>query len=200
MVSPHTLYILTVTGHFQEEGKMKRQIQFQINDDTSVIEASKTFFARTGFKINDNTNKTVSFSKGSTLLNMVTFNPLNWKSRINISIQNNEVIGDFDIDTTGQAVTPKEEKLWDTFIENYRLSIVDKVDLSQTISKELKETKKNSLRYVIWALIGAVVCGVPFGFLGYFTGIDMLAPIGAAGGAVLFMMNRINKDRQKNAL
>ncbi|HYG03396.1 MAG TPA: hypothetical protein VD927_13185 [Chryseosolibacter sp.] len=117
---------------------MKRQIQFEINDDTSVLEASKTFFTRTGFKIANVTDKTVSFSKGSTLLNMVTFNPLNWKSRITLSVQNNLLLADFDIDATGQAVTPKEEKLWDKFIESYRISIVDKVDLSQTISQELK--------------------------------------------------------------
>jgi hypothetical protein len=179
---------------------MKRQIQFEISDNSSVLEASRNFFTRTGFKITNDTDQTISFSKGSTLLNMVTFNPLNWKSRINISIQNNSVLGDFDIDTTGQAVTAKEEQLWDKFIESYKISIVENVDLSQTISNELKETKKNSLKYVMWALIGAIVCGVPLGFLGYFTGIEMLAPMGAAGGGMLFMMNKINKDRQKNVL
>jgi len=52
----------------------------------------------------------------------------------------------------------------------------------------------------MWALIGAIVCGVPLGFLAYFTGMDMLAGMGAAGGAMLFMMHQINKDRQKNAM
>jgi hypothetical protein len=179
---------------------MKRQIQFEINDDTFVLEASKTFFTRTGFKVINDTGKTISFSKGSTLLNMVTFNPLNWKSKITLSIQNNLASADFDIDTTGQAVTPKEEKLWDKFVESYKISIVDNKDLSEAISQELKETKKNTLKYIMWALMGAIFCGVPLGFLAAFTGIHMLAPMGAAGGAMLFMITKINKDRQKKAL
>ena len=173
---------------------MKLRVQFPIGDDTSSIQATKTFFIKEGFKTVDETNNTVSFSKGSTLLNMVTFNPLSWKSRIEISVKGNEVLAEFNIDTTFQAVTPKEEKLWDSFIENYRLSLVNHVDVSQAVSEELNATKKDNLRYVMWACIGAVVGGLPFGVLAHFSGIDMLAPMGAAGGAILFVMMKINRD------
>jgi hypothetical protein len=49
-------------------------------------------------------------------------------------------------------------------------------------------------------LIGAVVFGVPFGFLAYFTGIDSLASTGAAIGAVSFISFKINGERKKDAL
>ena len=178
---------------------MNKQIQFEINNDLSFKEPTKSYFIRMGFKLVDETNDTLTFSKGSTLLNMVTFNPLNWKTEIDIQFRDGVVTADFNINTTGQAVTPKEEELWNKFIENYRQSITNNLDLSEAIIKDLKETKKNNVNYVMWALAGAIVFGVPFGYLAYLTEIRMLAPIGAAGGAVLLLMYKINKDGQKNA-
>ncbi|HEY0655130.1 MAG TPA: hypothetical protein VGD65_18475 [Chryseosolibacter sp.] len=63
--------------------------------------------------------------------------------------------------------------------------------------RAVKPKRENTWKYVLWALVGGVIVGVPFGILAHLTGVDMLAPIGSAGGAILFMMNRINNDKQK---
>jgi uncharacterized protein YndB with AHSA1/START domain len=65
-------------------------------------------------------------------------------------------------------------------------------------STRLKESNVNTWKYVGWALVGGIVLGVPAAFLAKLTGLNMLAPMGAAGGAVLFMMNRISHDKKKS--
>ena len=179
---------------------MKRQIIFKLDNNDSFFKLTVDYFSRTGFRQTSRTENQITFIKGSTLLNMVTFNPLNWKSEIKVALQNNTVVADFDINTFGQLVTPKEEKLWDIFVENYKVSVTDKLDLTSENQKQLKETKRDSLKYIKWALIGAVVFGVPFSFLAYFTGIDIVASMGAVIGAISFMTYKIDKEKKKNAL
>jgi hypothetical protein len=178
---------------------MKRQITFKLDDTNSFAPLTKEYFAGSGFKKISETENQITFEKGNALLNMVTFNPLNWKSKVDVILQNNIVVADFDINTFGQLTTPKEEKLWDTFVENYKVSVTDKLDLASENQKQLIETKQDSLKQVKWALLGALVFGVPCGVLAYFTGVDALAGMGAAFGAIFFMMYKINKEREKNA-
>ena len=52
---------------------------------------------------------------------------------------------------------------------------------------QVRETKKDSWNYVMWAIIGAIVFGVPFGFLGRLVEVERLASMGAAIGAVVFV-------------
>jgi hypothetical protein len=179
---------------------MKRQITFNLDENDSFFKLTSDYFSKAGFQQTSRTENQITFTKGSTLRNMVTFNPLNWKSEVKVTLQNDTVVAYFDINTTGQLITHKEEKMWDIFVENYKTSVTDKVDLTSENQRHLRETKRDSLKHIKWALIGAVVFGVPFGFLAYFTGIDTLASIGAAAGAVSFMTFKINSERKKNAL
>lgn len=178
---------------------MKKQITFQVTDTSAAIEATRSLFIGQGFKVVEESEERIVFSKGSVLQNVASFNPLNWKSRVEVLIQNNTVNADFDINTTGQLVTPREESLWDTFVQKYQQAVVENVDVKPEISRELKGLRINTWKYVLWAFVGGLIVGAPFAFVAYLTGIDMLAPMGAAGGAILFMMNRINNDRQKNS-
>ena len=179
---------------------MKRQITFKLTDTEYFSALTKNYFTGTGFKKVSETKNQLSFVKGSSLLNMVTFNPLNWKSEVKVILTNDIVEAYFDINTVGQMVTPKEEKLWDIFIENYKISVRDKVDMTQVNKNQLSETKKDSWKYVKHSLIGAIVFGVPSGILAYYTGLDTLAPMGASIGAISFLSKKINEDRKKNAL
>lgn len=177
---------------------MKRHIIFHLYDKASFVELTTIYFLKSGFKENGRTGNQLVFVKGSMLQNMVTFNPLNWKSRVSVSLEGDNVVAEFDIQTFGQIVSPKEENLWDTFISNYKTSLTTKEDQSEENQKEVKETIKSSFMYAKWAGVGAIVMGVPFGVLAYRTGVDRLALLGMAGGALLFMMYRMGKDRRKN--
>ncbi len=97
-------------------------------------------------------------------------------------------------------MTPKEETLWDTFIENYKVSITNGLDLTTENQLQIQETRGDSLKYVKWALIGAFVFGVPSGILDYISGIDTLAPMGALIGAAFFIASKINQERKKYCL
>ena len=177
---------------------MRKHIQFEIGDAITALETTKRFFINQGFKPTAQTESSISFAKGSKLQNVSSFNPLNWKSTIDITIVNNILVADFNIDTTGPIVTPKEEALWNSFIEKYKVSVMENVDVSHDIKAELKQTQQNTWKYVGWAFVGGVVGIIPCALLARLTGFDFIAPMGAAGGAILFMMNRINKDRQRN--
>jgi hypothetical protein len=52
----------------------------------------------------------------------------------------------------------------------------------------------NSWNHVGWALLGAVIFGVPFGFLAYLIEWDTLAPLGAALGATIFLTAKKNRE------
>jgi hypothetical protein len=176
---------------------MRKQIEFTITDTESFFRLTNTYFLMAGFKKSVETENKISFTKGNMLLNMVTFNPLNWKSLVTVSLLGNKVVADFDINTVGQMVTAREEKLWDTFVENFKVSLTQKADVTKENKEQLAKTKKDSLKYILWAVLGAIVLGVPFGFLAHFTGVDILAPAGGALGAVLFMMWKVNRDKKK---
>ena len=49
-------------------------------------------------------------------------------------------------------------------------------------------------------MLGAIVFGIPSGFIGYHTGLDNIAPIGACVGALAFLSWKIRHDRKKNAM
>lgn len=177
---------------------MKKQIHFEVTDANSALESTKTFFTRHGFMMQDHiSDSNLIFTKGSTLQNLASFNPLNWKSRIEVSAVRNTIQADFMIDTTGQMVTPREDELWNSFIENYKVAVVKNIDVTDHISTQLRQTQASTWKYVGWALVGGILFGVPAAFLAKLTGLNMLAPMGAAGGAILFMMNRIYNDKKK---
>ena len=177
---------------------MKKQITFTIAAPETFDTLTNKYFTGFGFKKVSQTNDSITYRKGSMLSNLTTFNPLNWKSTVTIAIKNVTVEALFDISTTGQLVTPKEEALWNTFVENYKMSLIEKVDMTEANVKHLKETRRNSWSYIKWALLGAIIVGVPAGFLANFSGVNILAPMGAAMGAVVFMTMKKNREADKN--
>jgi hypothetical protein len=179
---------------------MNQKIEFK--SDKSIEElkrATTTYFTEQGFKLEIDDEKFLQFKRGNTLKNMVTFNPLKWKSVTQISFEEKKVIANFEINTIYQAVTFKEEKMWENFISNYQKTIETGKSFISENKKQLKETKKSQWIYVGYALLGAIVFGIPGGILTYFTGIESFTTMGAIGGSMYFMLNKINNEKDKNA-
>ncbi|MEH0157564.1 hypothetical protein V6R21_25925 [Limibacter armeniacum] len=151
---------------------------------------------KSGFKLKSELENELVFERGSTLLNMVTFNPLKWKSLISISIQDNMISANFDVSTIGQSLTAKEEKLWDTFVENYQQAMQLGVGKIADNRKELRKTKLKSFHYILWAIIGAVLFGIPTGIIGALFEIDSLVGVGTSVGAMSFLMYKIEMDKK----
>jgi len=137
------------------------------------------------------------------LKNYISFNPLNWKSIVKIGYNhaadlNTEIKCVYEIDTSGQMVTEKEEETWKKFSENYQLSAkegkyFDSNDLG-------KQTKKESLGIVFKALglgLGmALIAGVIMGLSKHYFGYKLnLTPL-VIGIIMLYIFSKIGKIKK----
>ena len=175
---------------------IKKKIKFTVSNGIDLNKSTIKYFEESGFKFIETKDSFLKFERGSLTSNMWTFNPLKWKSEIFIKIIGEEIIANFTIDTIGQIPTYKEEKLWDSFIDNYKNYLADnKFNFKLENSKKLNDTKKNSLKYVGWAFFGAILGGIPAGFIAYFTGIHSIVSIGAVGGAIVLLIKKINDEK-----
>ena len=182
---------------------IKKTIEFKVSEPTDLKKMTIEYFQKSGFKQVDNktTDSRITFERGSIASNMWTINPLNWKSSIDIEINGKDLKANFNINAAGQIPTNKDELLWETFINNYQRYLSDSsFDFQMESSKTLKTTKGKNLKYLGWATLGGLSGGLPAGLLAYWTEVDILIAIGAAGGAVGLMTKKINDDKKKNAL
>ncbi|MEL6942189.1 MAG: hypothetical protein AAFO82_05930 [Bacteroidota bacterium] len=178
---------------------MNQQIEFQVKK--SIVESKEEtlkYFLDQGFKLVSSNKNSLQFRRGSMLRNMITFNPLKWKSSIQIEFHEENIVVNFDINTIYQIVTIREERLWANFISNYQRTIETGKSLIFENQIELKNTKKSSWKYIRYALLGAITFGVPSGIIAYLTDIESIVAIGTASGALTFMMNKINKEKEEN--
>lgn len=156
---------------------MEHTLSFQIKDISSFIEMTKGYFLNNNFKVISESNNSRSFAKGSTWKNMITMNPLNWKSKISIKLENFIVTAIFDIDPIHQIVTNKEIELWDSFIKNYTISIIEKKDMTSENLVKLKETKKSAYNFLMWIVILGILSIIPICIFADKTGLTVF-PIG----------------------
>ena len=179
---------------------MNHKIEFKSNKSTNILkEETLNYFQNQGFKLAKSDEISLQFERGSVMKNMVTFNPLKWKSSIKIKFEEDIVKANFDINTIHQAVTLKEERLWEKFISNYQETIETGKSLISENQEELRATKKSSWKYIGYAILGAIVFGIPSGIIAYLTGVESIVIIGAVSGALTFMMTKINKEKEENA-
>ena len=196
----------SVIGHFKKTTQnrmtsINKKIKFTVSYNYDLTDRTIEYYKESGFKHYDTEDKNLKFGRGSVASNMWTFNPLKWKSEIEIKIAGQKISADFNINATGQIPTQKEEELWDSFIDNYKNYLTDnKFDFKTENDRNLSSTKKNSLKYVGWALLGGLIGGVPAGLIAYWTGINLIVSIGAAGGAIGLLTKKINDDKKKTAL
>ena len=179
---------------------MNQKIEFKSNKSVNILkEETLNYFQKQGFKLVKSDENSLQFERGSVMKNMVTFNPLKWKSSIKIKFKEDTVKANFDINTIHQGVTLKEGRLWEKFISNYQKTIETGKSLISENQAELRATKKSSWKYIGYAILGAIVFGIPSGIIAYLTGIESIVTIGAVSGSLMFMMNKINKEKEENA-
>lgn len=182
---------------------IKKTIELKVSEPTDLKKMTIEYFQKSGFKkvYNNKDDNKLTFERGSIASNMWTFNPLNWKSTINIEINEQDVKANFNINATGQIPTNKDELLWETFIGNYQKYLLDsKFDFLAENTKTLNSTKSKNLKYIGWAALGGLIGGLPAGLIAYWTGINAIVSIGAGGGAIALLIKKINDDKKKNAL
>lgn len=133
---------------------MRYEFQIEINQEREILlKRIKNYFLFNGFKVNKSDDTSIEFKRGSLMLNKITFNPLKWKSQIKIILSKENIVTSiFEIDTKDQLVTNKEIALWESFIENYKKSIVFEDTFLERNQNELYKTMANS-----WLIIFKVI-------------------------------------------
>lgn len=182
---------------------IRKKIEFTVSGTTDLNNKTIVYFKKSGFKQIDNNSSVnkIRYKRGSIASNMWTFNPLNWKSEIDIEIDAQEVKANFNINATGQIPTNKDQLLWETFIDNYEKFLCDSnFDFMTENSKALTIIKSKNLKYIGWAVLGGLIGGVLAGLIAYWTGIYSIVSVGAAGGAIALLTKKINEEKKKNAL
>ncbi|WP_276483460.1 hypothetical protein [Paraflavitalea pollutisoli] len=177
---------------------IRRHILFDAAGD-DLLERSVQYFEQSGFKVVDRQEQGLTIKRGSAALNMCTFNPLKVKSAIRVTIKEGMVTATFEVDTVYQLMSVEDEKLWDLFVDNFKLYLTSDIDFVSVNERALRATKKGNLKYLGWALLGAVVVGVPAGVIAYLTDIDSIASTGVALGAFGLVMKKMNDERKRNA-
>lgn len=180
---------------------MEKEISFHHAKPTEdVIQATKKYFVSQGFRLANSTENPLIFKRGSLLLNMVTINPLKWKSTISIKVKDKEVNAVFDINTTSQLASLKEEKLWDSFIANYKEALLADFDYAAANNQLLKDTKSNTRKFIGAAIVGAVAAWIPAAVIAHHTGVGSIGGIGATAGALGYLSYLIEKEKKKDVV
>ncbi|MFD1188819.1 hypothetical protein [Pontibacter rugosus] len=180
---------------------MEKETSFlcsKLNED--IKEATIQYFVSQGFRLAESSERFLSFKRGSFLLNMVTMNPLKWKSIINVEIGDEVVKAVFDIDTTSQLASVKEEELWDNFITNYREAIIEDFNYVEANNKLLRSTLSGTRKFIGAAVVGAVAAWIPAAVIAHYTGIGSIGGIGATAGALGYLSYIIEKERKRDVV
>jgi hypothetical protein len=168
-----------------------------------IQEFTKYFFIKHGYRLVKATDECQEFTKGNRLKNYIVFNPLNWKNVVRIDYSRNGELNTkikciYEIDTSGQMITEKEEETWKKFSDNYQLSVSGgKYFDSNYLGKQ---TKKENLGVVFKALglaLGAgLIAGVITGLINHYFGYRLdLIPF-VVGITMIYVFTKIGKVKK----
>jgi hypothetical protein len=136
------------------------EINVEFNSDRTrenLINDSIMYFNQNKFKLQNQDKNILLFTRGNILLNFIAFNPLQWKSKIQIVIDdtlNNKITLKADINTAGQIITDHEKRLWNMFCENYKNAMMHEKEYFTDNKSQIKRTiKKNVIIILIILLV-----------------------------------------------
>ena len=152
------------------------------------------YFTTQGFKVKTNAEDTIILEKGSLIRNMYTFNPLKWKSYVEITYKHGKIKAQYNINTTYQMVSTSEVQVWIIFMENYENALLHNINYTVENNKMITTHKKRIPKYILHAFLGALIFGIPGGIISYYTGNDSLPGVAAGIGAITFLKQKMNKE------
>ncbi len=179
---------------------MNRQISFQLPGNLQLTDKIITYFTRSAFKFKGIKDDKLEFIQTASLFDTWTSNPLKWGSEIIVSINNNKVMADFFIDSGSQMNTVEEEKVWNTFIENFKLYMTDNKQLIGINEMILTDVKRSRIFYIGWSILGALTGGFVGVLISNLTGSKIFGYFTIPIMASLFLTNCIRYRKEKNAV
>jgi len=183
--------------------QLQRDLVCQIEASAELQQRFITYFEKMGFKIAEQKVEAGKwrFEKGSHWGNAFTFNPLKWKSAVEVEIQAEQLTARFFMNTIHQFPTEHDEHLWDVFVAHFEKYLHQPAfDFKTANAQALKVAKRKNRKYLGWALLGGLLLGIPTGFLAHWLNMPIIASMGAAAGGLALMSKKIKEDRAKAGL
>lgn len=139
---------------------MTRKIKIDVIDTYNLDKRIIDFFKSYGFELIATKNNILKFQQFSSLLDAWKTNPLKWGSEISILVSDKTIEANFIVDTDAQMNTKEENKVWQTFIENFRNFLVSGETENSKMTSAIFESKKSRLNYFGWVILGALTGGL----------------------------------------
>lgn len=171
------------------------------NSSENILK-TKAYFLGNGFSIVDETDRLISFKRGSSVGNMFAFNPLKWKSLITIQFSEHKVFADFEIDTSHQITTKKEIQTWDSFVNNFQMTMEHEKFLADESKTDGQNAKKGNLILFGKMFVVALLVAIPGAFLAAYLEKDFIFSISiylGIGLGFLITIGRGNGDIKKES-
>lgn len=179
---------------------MDKHLRFQAGSCTNIEQQIILYFTQSGFKLLEQTNNSLNFKRGSSILDSWKFNPLKWGSEIIVSFNGQEIEAKFTIDTTAKIVTKEVKEVWNVFIENLKQYVVHGIPFDKANSEAIERARQSILKTLAWTILAIVIGGIMGGFISHLTGWTIMGYIGIFLGAYLVLKNKQMEEGADNAL
>jgi uncharacterized membrane protein YraQ (UPF0718 family) len=179
---------------------MTRYLKFDAGSDLQLQEKVIDYFDRSGFKLVRQTANSLKFKYSSLMLDTWVFNPLKWRSEIEVATNRQTIEATFFIDTSAQIVTAEVKEAWKVFIDYFKQYIVDGTDFKNVTTEAVKRARQSIQKTIAWTVVGIAAGGVIGAYLDRMTGSTFLTYIGLILGANYFLTGKLVANRRKKAL
>ena len=143
-----------------KSNQVERQIIVVVSDTIQLAERIIGYFKTFEFKLIEEDKNLLKFRQHASLLDTWKTNPLKWGSEIHISLNDNNVIATFHVDTCSQIKTKEEETVWITFIDTFQNYLTYGEISNQKLTATILDSKRSRLSYFSWSILGALTGGL----------------------------------------
>lgn len=177
---------------------MEKKIIFGITESNNLQEKIIYYFTHSGFMLLQKEENEFKFNHTSSIFNTWYFNPLKWKSNITVNITTQQIKVDCKIDNDAQMNSWEEENVWNAFLKNFELYLLNNIDFTVANSIAIRESRKSALKYIGWAATGAILGGAISILLSEKTGMTISTYLLIPFCALLLLNNRIRNKKIKS--
>ena len=166
-------------------GKYINNFEFTISNNSETKEKLKSYFKSYDFEQVKDENEKLLFVKKWSILNGWKFNPLNWETKIDIKLtENNKVIINHIVHSNGFLTPIAFKSLFEKFLLNLEQFVEFDIKHKPNNIQEIKLAKEKVFKYHGILILGTVV-GMFLGIIiSNATGIKLLGTVGIIVGTI----------------
>ena len=132
----------------------KKEFVFKIENNSTIVEKLKNYFKIYSFQFKKNENKDLVFFKKFSFFQGWKINPLNWESKITISISDNNISIKYTNEGNAHITPFAFENLFNTFFKNLELYLNKSIPFEANNQTEIKKAKQKILLQFSIIIIG----------------------------------------------